>query len=175
MSSQQQDHGNSSTDSKHHLGDMESPVSERHALRQELRAQIEAGMAAALLTARTAPRVLHVDGDGDAALILATLLVPETQVTHVHTLADALRAIAHERYALVVLDPDLPDGDGAALIAALKQANLATPVLLYSAREPIDGGLASAFLPKPWTSPRQLWRTVAQLLGLATGPIEAQA
>jgi len=165
----------SDNDSKTHLGELGSPLSELHELRHELRAQIEAGMSAALLAVRAAPRVLHVDGDGDAALILATLLVPETQVTHVHTLADALRAIAHERYALVVLDPDLPDGDGAALIAALKQANLATPVLLYSAREPIDGGLASAFLPKPWTSPRQLWRTVAQLLGLATGPIEAQA
>ena len=174
MGSQQQDHGNSSTD-HHHLGDMGSPPAERHELRQELRAQIEAGMSAALLTARTAPRVLHVDGDGDTALVLATLLVPETQVTHVHTLAAALRAIAQERYALVVLDPDLPDGDGAALIAALKQANAATPVLLYSAREPAGEAIAHAFLPKPWTSPRQLWRTVAQLLGMVTGPAEVPA
>lgn len=138
------------------------------ALRQELHAQIEAGMSAALLSARSAPRVLHVDGDGDTALVLATLLVPETQVTHVHTLAAAQRAIAHERYALVVLDPDLPDGDGAALIAALKQADSATPVLLYSAREPADRAHASAFLAKPWTSPRQLWRTVAELLGMGS-------
>ncbi|WP_295995416.1 response regulator [Rugamonas sp.] len=139
---------------------------------QELHAQIEAGVSAALLAVRSAPRVLHVDGDGDTALVLATLLVPETQVTHVRTLAAARRAIAHERYALVVLDPDLPDGDGAALIAALKQADSATPVLLYSAREPADRAQASAFLPKPWTSPRQLWRTVSQLLGMG-GPAEA--
>jgi two-component system phosphate regulon response regulator OmpR len=159
----------SSDDSKDHAGDA-NPLS---AARLEPQAQIEAGMFAALLTARAAPRVLHVDGDGDTALVLATLLVPETQVTHVHTLAAAKHAIAHERYALVVLDPDLPDGDGAALIAALKQAGAATPVLLYSAREPADRAVASAFLPKPWTSPRQLWRTVAQLLDLAAVQVEA--
>ena len=166
MGSHHQDQDNSS-DSTNHFGDLNPPLAERHELRQELRAQIEAGVSAALMTARAAPRVLHVDGDGDAALVLATLLVPETQVTHVHTLAAAKRAIAHERYALVVLDPDLPDGDGAALIAALREAQAATPVLLYSARHPDGRAEVHAFLPKPWTSPRQLWRTVSQLLGLS--------
>ncbi|NRR32544.1 response regulator [Oxalobacteraceae bacterium] len=113
-----------------------------------------------------APRVLHIDADGDAALVLATLLVPETQVTHVHTLAAAEKAIQNEHFALVVLDPDLPDGDGASLIACLREAQAHTPVLLYSARHPASREQANAFLPKPWTSPRQLWRTVSHLLGL---------
>ena len=131
------------------------------------RLEQEAQAIAKLAALRQAPRVLHVDGDGDAALVLATLLVPETQVTHVHTLAAAQRAIAHDHFALVVLDPDLPDGDGAALIAALREAQAATPVLLYSARHPDGRAEVHAFLPKPWTSPRQLWRTVSQLLGLS--------
>ncbi len=116
---------------------------------------------------RAAPRVLHVDGDSDAALVLATLLAPETHVVHVPTLAAAVQAIEQQQFALVVLDPDLPDGDGAALIEALKRAHADTPVLLYSARQPEHRNLASAFLPKPWTSPRQLWRTISELLGIA--------
>jgi two-component system phosphate regulon response regulator OmpR len=116
-----------------------------------------------------APHVLHVDGDQDAALVLATLLVPETHVTHVQTLAEAVQAIEQRQFALVVLDPDLPDGDGAMLIDVLRQAHAGTPVLLYSARQPEHRNLASAFLPKPWTSPRQLWRTISELLGI--GPM----
>jgi CheY-like chemotaxis protein len=113
-----------------------------------------------------APRVLHVDSDHDVATVLAMLLVPETHVTHVPTLAEAVRVVQSERFALVVLDPDLPDGDGAALLDALKRHRDGTPVLLYSARQPAQHHAASAFLPKPWTSPRQLWRTVSELLGI---------
>lgn len=117
------------------------------------------------------PRVLHVDGDGDAALVLATLLVPETQVVHVATLADALTEVQQSRYAMVVLDPDLPDGDGAELLHCLRRLERdlehTTPVLLYSARHPGLRTQAHAFLPKPWTSPRQLWRTISHLLGIA--------
>lgn len=114
--------------------------------------------------------VLHIDGDGDAALVLATLLAPEMVVTHVDSLAQASAALDSGRYALVVLDPDLPDGDGASLLAALGRSG--APVLQYSARAPDaesrSHGLApAAFLAKPRTSPRQLWQTVAGLLGMA--------
>lgn len=123
---------------------------------------------------RAVPRVLHIDGDGDTALVLATLLVPETQVLHAHTLADAQAALAEHRFALVVLDPDLPDGDGTTLFGMIKEHAADTPVLLYSARHPGLRSQSHMFLPKPWTSPRQLWRTVAQLLGIDSGlPQEA--
>jgi CheY-like chemotaxis protein len=116
-----------------------------------------------------APRVLHVDGDSDTALVLSTLLVPETVVTHAPTLAEALLALERGQYALVVLDPDLPDGDGASLLQALDRMPGAPQVLLYSARTPDESQAGSAYLPKPWTSPRQLWRTVSGLLGI--GPL----
>lgn len=115
---------------------------------------------------RTVPRVLHVDSDGDTALVLATLLLPETQVVHAHTLADALEALEAQTFALVVIDPDLPDGDGTTLLGMLSEGAGGTPVLLYSARYPGLRSQSHAFLPKPWTSPRQLWHTVAQLLEL---------
>ncbi|MGV7208507.1 response regulator [Oxalobacteraceae bacterium A2-2] len=117
----------------------------------------------------SAPRVLHVDSDSDTALVLSTLLVPETVVTHAPTLAEALLALEHGQYALVVLDPDLPDGDGASLLQALDRMQAAPQVVLYSARMPAGGRSGHAYLPKPWTSPRQLWRTVSGLLGI--GPL----
>jgi CheY-like chemotaxis protein len=117
----------------------------------------------------TAPRVLHVDSDHDAALVLAALLVPETQVTHVPTMAMALELVRTEKFALVVLDPDLPDGDGLDLLYELQAYQPQARILMYSARHPEQHQAGSAFLPKPWTSPRQLWRTVSDLLGV--GPV----
>ncbi|MYM70669.1 response regulator [Duganella sp. FT134W] len=122
-----------------------------------------------------APRVLHVDSDHDAALVLTALLVPETQVTHVPTLAAAVSLLHSEKFALVVLDPDLPDGDGVDLLAEVRIHQPDTRVLMYSARHPEHHNAGSAFLPKPWTSPRQLWRTVSDLLGIGPAmPVEPQ-
>ena len=115
------------------------------------------------------PRVLHIDGDADAALLLATLLMPEAQVTHAPTLAAAAAAIRLAEYNLVVLDPDLPDGDGAALLDVLQCAATPPAVLLYAARDSIWRGAASAALLKPATSARQLSQALAQLLAGAPG------
>lgn len=119
-----------------------------------------------LAPVRPGARVLHVDGDVDAALMLATLLMPEIHLTHVYTLSAALRAVAAEHYDMVVLDPDLPDGDGMALAAALHHGASATPLLLYAAQHTPWRDQADAFLLKPWTAPRELWNTVSRLVGL---------
>ena len=116
--------------------------------------------------ARHIPRVLHVDRDETAALILSTLIVPETQVFHASTMGDAAVTLAEQDFDLIVLDPDLQDGDGYALIRSLRARDDHTPVLLYSARHPDLHHEAHAFLPKPWTSPRQLWQAVCFLLEL---------
>lgn len=111
------------------------------------------------------PRVLHVDSDTSAALVLATLLVPEAHVTHVTTLAEARRLLQTELFSLVVLDPGLSDGDGGALLPVLAS----TPLLVYSARQPDWREQPRPYLPKPWTSPRQLWSTISRMLGIAPG------
>lgn len=113
-----------------------------------------------------APRVLHVDPDEDSAVVLATLLAPETQVVHAATYEQAHSLLQQGEFALLVIDPDLPDGDGHTLIRTMRQLDQHTPVLLYSASQPSLHHQAHAFLPKPWTSPRQLWRTVSHMLGL---------
>ena len=113
-----------------------------------------------------APRVLHVDPDEDSAVVLATLLAPEIHVVHAATYAQARRQLDQGEFALLVIDPDLPDGDGHTLIRDLRQHDQYTPVLMYSAAQPMLHHQAHAFLPKPWTSPRQLWRTVSHMRGM---------
>ncbi|RSZ58500.1 hypothetical protein HF313_06995 [Massilia atriviolacea] len=113
--------------------------------------------------ARPTPRVLHIDSDEKTAQVLSTLLMPEANVTHVATIAEARRVLASELFSLVVLDPGLSDGDGRALMPEL----LTTPLLVYSARMPDARDPVRAFLPKPWTSPRQLWSTISSMLGIA--------
>lgn len=135
----------------------------------------ESGGAIGFSIFAAAPRVLHIDSDHDAALVLAALLVPETQVTHVPSMAAALELLQREKFALVVLDPDLPDGDGVDLLPELHMHQGAARVLMYSARHPEQHHAGNAFLPKPWTSPRQLWRTVSDLLGIGPAmPVEPQ-
>lgn len=108
------------------------------------------------------PQVLHVDMDTGAATVLASLLVPEAQVTHVPTLADARRMLESEVFSLVVLDPALPDGDARSLLPLLN----GTPLLVYSASQPDWRGATPVFLPKPWTSARQLWAAISKMLGI---------
>lgn len=135
----------------------------------------ESGGAIGFSIFAAAPRVLHIDSDHDAALVLAALLVPETQVTHVPSLAAAQEMLRTEKFALVVLDPDLPDGDGVDLMPEVRVLQGDARVLVYSARHPEQHNAGSAFLPKPWTSPRQLWRTVSDLLGIGPAmPVEPQ-
>lgn len=108
--------------------------------------------------------VLHVDGDAEVALMLGTLLAPEARLVHVDTLAAASRAIGTQQFALVVLDPDLPDGEGGALLAALAARRAATPLLLYARRLPAWRMQAAACLHKERTTPRQLWQALERLL-----------
>lgn len=129
----------------------------------DLSPRAQAGEAGDDAAVRRAPRVLHIDSDEKTAQVLATLLMPEANVTHVATIAEARRALASQLFSLVVLDPGLSDGDGRALMPQL----LTTPLLVYSARMPDPRDPVRAFLPKPWTSPRQLWSTISGMLGIA--------
>jgi two-component system phosphate regulon response regulator OmpR len=135
--------------------------------RRQLSEHIEANLAVRHGANPALPRVLHVDADADSALLLATLLVPETEVVHVSTREAALRLIGQQHFNLIVLDPELADGDGSAVFEALKKVPLPTKVLLFSAHDTVWRDQASAFLIKPWTTPLQLWNAVSRLLGIA--------
>jgi two-component system phosphate regulon response regulator OmpR len=117
-------------------------------------------------SANAIPQVLHIDKDRAASLSLGGLLMPEARVTNVATLSDARAILQKELFSLVVLDPDLPDGDAESLLALLA----GSPLLVYSAQQPAwraPVSSASFYLPKPWTSSRRLWTTISTMLGLA--------
>jgi CheY-like chemotaxis protein len=108
------------------------------------------------------PQVLHVDMDSGIATVLSSLLVPEAEVTHVPTLSDARRMLESQVFSLVVLDPALPDGDARTLLPLLT----GTPLIVYSAHQPEWRDASPLYLPKPWTSARQLWSAISNMLGI---------
>jgi CheY-like chemotaxis protein len=108
------------------------------------------------------PRVLHIDRDADTGRALAALLMPEIQVVHVGTLMEARRMLGAGIFSLVVIDTALPDGDGSSLLSALSH----TPMVVYSAREPDARHTHVKFMPKPYSTPRQLWSTISAQLGM---------
>lgn len=110
------------------------------------------------------PRVLLIDKDWDSAEALSALLMPEAHVIHAATLAEAQHLLRRDIFALVVIDPALPDGNAGSLLPLI----VATPVLVHAQREPAWREPVAAFLPKPWTSQRRLWSTISRLLGVPT-------
>ncbi|WP_348699135.1 response regulator [Duganella fentianensis] len=143
------------------------------------------------------PRVLLIDADADAVLVLTALLVPENQVCVADSRAAAVSLLQQDSYALVVLDPAVPALDTDAAIAAasapteavaeaeaalvtpapapsqpdllalVRQYHGEAPLLLYSALAPhtIAGARGLSYLAKPWSTPRQLWHAISELLG----------
>lgn len=103
-------------------------------------------------------RLLIVEDDPLIARSLVTALGPlGNTVETFPRLADACAALAHSRFDLVVLDLGLPDGNGLALLAELRERGDATPVLILTARDGIDErvrGLdlgADDYLAKPFS------------------------
>jgi two-component system KDP operon response regulator KdpE len=106
-------------------------------------------------------RVLLVEDDRELrATLRSALEVEGYRVTACASLADACALLAHagtdDAIDVVLLDLGLPDGDGQALLAALRREQ-GTPVLVISAREGegskirlLDAG-ADDYLVKPFS------------------------
>ena len=87
-------------------------------------------------------RVLLVEDDSALRQTLREALQIEGhQVLAAASLADGLAQAAHAQPDLVLLDLGLPDGDGATLLARLRQRS-ATPVIVISARQGEAGKIA---------------------------------
>ena len=81
-------------------------------------------------------KVLVVEDDPAIANGLVSYLSrTEFCVEHVDTVADAKHAIASGIFELVVLDLNLPDGDGLRLLSKLRSQGEAVPVLILTARD----------------------------------------
>jgi CheY-like chemotaxis protein/phosphoribosyl 1,2-cyclic phosphodiesterase len=99
---------------------------------------------------RTPSGVLIVEDDPDMrALIRATLDDPGLKVWSAGASAEALRMLRTERPSLVVLDRNLPDGDGLDICRAVRtgpdEELRDVPILILTGDAPDEGGLAEAF------------------------------
>ncbi len=122
------------------------------------------------LGAISEPKSILVVED-DAALrstLVEALREVTTHVREAGSLAEAMRECVNEQPELVVLDLGLPDGDGSALLTALR-AVTSVPVIVLSGREDdeskialLDAG-ADDFVTKPCSSGELLARVRGHL------------
>jgi len=104
-----------------------------------------------------ASRILLVEDDPALARELVRGLERERwDVDHVACLADAFEAVVQKPYRAVLLDRRLPDGDGVALVPAVKSRSPASPIIFLTACdevadrvEGLDAG-ADDYLVKPF-------------------------
>jgi two-component system response regulator TctD len=102
-------------------------------------------------------RLLLVEDTQDVAEAIATSFARRGDaIDHAATAAAARDALAVQSYDVVILDINLPDGDGTDLLRELRRARDATPVLMLTARIAVDDrvaaldGGADDYLVKPF-------------------------
>ncbi|SDJ78571.1 MULTISPECIES: response regulator transcription factor [Bradyrhizobium] len=124
-------------------------------------------------------RVLLVEDEPEMASALAAALKNyDMVVDHISTLADAEEAVSVNTYAAILLDRQLPDGDGLTLIPKLRTVGIAVPVIVLTARgDLVDrvAGLntgADDYLGKPFAVEELLARLRAVLRRPADLPSE---
>lgn len=114
------------------------------------------------------PRILYVEDDPDLVQVITSMVGETADVAGVASLGQAREALARERFDLVLLDVNLPDGSGLDLLPMLKSNGQATtPVVIFSS-DAMDGDIAAqvdAALVKSRTDDRQLVETIASLIG----------
>jgi DNA-binding response OmpR family regulator len=122
-------------------------------------------------------RLLIVEDESElAALVAAALRKAGLIADVVGTLEDALTATAAVDYDAAVLDLGLPDGDGTALLRALRDRRSGTSVLVLTARDALESRIAGLdagaddYLLKPFHTEELLAR-VRALLRRPRGPL----
>lgn len=104
-----------------------------------------------------------------AAALSAALQARDAIVDHVSILADAEEAAINLPYDVILLDRQVPDGDGLSIIPKLRAAGIDTPVIVLTARGDLGdriGGLDSGaddYLVKPFAVEELLARLRAIL------------
>jgi len=113
-----------------------------------------------------------------ASALSAALKGYDILVDHVTCLADADEAISAAAYSAILLDRQLPDGDGLTLIPKLRRRGTTTPVIVLTARGDLadrvtglDTG-ADDYLAKPFAIEELLARLRAVLRRPADLPSE---
>ena len=109
-------------------------------------------------------RILLLEDEPEmVAALSAALQARDAVVDHVSILADAEEAAINLPYDVILLDRQVPDGDGLSIIPQLRAAGVNTPVIVLTARGDLGdriGGLDSGaddYLVKPFAV-ESFWR-----------------
>jgi two-component system repressor protein LuxO len=108
----------------------------------------------------TSERVLIVEDSEPMAMAYADFLQPRYQVLAVHTLEAAREVLNAEQPLALLLDLQLPDGDGLDLIPEIREAGGAFPIIVITSDSSIDTAVtalqsgADDFLEKPFSADR---------------------
>ncbi|MFD1949719.1 response regulator transcription factor [Sphingomonas arantia] len=123
------------------------------------------------------PRILLIEDDaGTANEIALELAASGYAVTHRTNVAEALAAVRDADVDLLIVDRQLPDGEGLDLIARMRAEGRRTPALVLSALGSLDDrvrGLRAGgddYLPKPFA----LVELVARVQALLRRPNETR-
>lgn len=118
----------------------------------------------------THPPILVADDDDVVRQVVVQLLrrlVPGAQVVAVADGTQALAAIQHTGFGLVITDYHMPGASGLDVLLAARARDPAVPVIVASAQHYLEPSVlaagATAFLPKPFTV-EQLAALLRQLL-----------
>ena len=113
------------------------------------------------------PCILHVEDDIDLGKVLAVSLQGRAHVELATSLHQAEQLLRQKRYAMLVLDIDLPDGSGLQLLDRLESlAAAAVPVVILCAEAPpaeVHGRVA-AVMVKTRLSEAKVVETIVELL-----------
>ncbi|MFO0629379.1 MAG: response regulator [Polyangiales bacterium] len=97
-------------------------------------------------------RALIVEDDPSLAALMGRLLARvSVGSTAVGTVAAAEGALAEGHFDVIVLDPNLPDGDGLALLAGLRGRGVLTPAVIVSGSAVAPPDARCLALVKPFT------------------------
>lgn len=119
--------------------------------------------------------VLLVEDDASIALVITAALEAEGfAVTHCETIAERDRLLSLDKYAALVTDVMLPDGDGIETLPAVHARHADMPIVILSAQNTLDTAVratetgAFEYFPKPFDID-ELARTVRQAVGSSEG------
>ena len=125
-------------------------------------------------------KVLLVEDDASIALVITAALEAEGfAVSRCDTIAGRDRLLAQERFAALVTDVILPDGDGIETIGLVRQLHPDLPIIILSAQNTLDTAVratdtgAFEYFPKPFDID-ELARTVRQAVGSAAASDNAE-
>lgn len=123
--------------------------------------------------------ILLVEDDASIALVITAALEAEGfRVDRCESISGRDRLLAAGRYALMLTDVALTDGDGIETLGAVRALHPGMPVIILSAQNTLDTAVRASdtgafeYFPKPFDL-EELVRTVRQALGPADGQLAA--